>query len=142
MGIFRELFKELFEDELGELDRFLGSVKGENFRELEEKVCFRKGDSLGVGKRKRPFIALSNGSGRFKVIFLTTLHIGTLSLNIREKCLINKNKEYCRDLKEVCFTYRNAYLISGVTLRSVSEICGRCFDLEELESIPIGGAEG
>lgn len=140
MKVFREIFKDLFES-YGEEDKFLGVVKKEYFRELEESISFREGDNLGRGKSKRPYIAFKEGNGFLRVIFLTTLFTGKVSINIREKCFISSESEVCKQLQEVCFTYRYAYRVKETTMKTVSEICGKCFDLEELTSIPLGGGE-
>ena len=140
MQVFKELFGELFKEL--ESDKFLGVVRGENLGKLEERIEFREGENLGAGKKKRrPYIAVKFNGSTYKVYFLTTLFAGSISINLREKCLINEDSYYCKNLNDVCFTYKYAYLISELTLKKFSEICGKCFDLEELESIPLGGGE-
>ncbi len=140
MKVFKEIFKEVFESHY-EADKFLGAIKGEHFRELEESISFKGGDNLGKGKSKRPYIAFREENGFLRVFFLTTLFTGTVSINIREKCFIIEESEECKRLQEVCFPYRYAYRVRESTMKRVSKICGKCIDLEELNDIPLGGGE-
>ena len=140
MKVFKEIFEDVFKS-FEEADKFLGVVKKEHFRELEKNIPFREGDNLGKGKNKRPYIAFREENGFLRVFFLTTLFTGAVSINIREKCFVSEEREECRKLQEVCFTYRFAYRVRESTMRNVSQICGRCFDLEELRDIPVGGGE-
>lgn len=141
MGIFREIFRDLFEVEKTP-DKFLGVIKGENFKKAEKSIPFKQGDSLGKGKRKRPYIAFREENGFLRVFFLTTKFTASVCINIRERCFLNeKSSELCKQLQDVCFTYRYAYLVREETLITLSEICGRCFDLEELNDILVVGGE-
>ena len=138
MQVFKEIFEEFFEELKDE--KFLGIVIGKNLVELERRIEFKEGENLGATKRRRrPYIAVKFNGSAYKVYFLTTLFTGSVCINLKEKCMINN--DYCKNLQDVCFTYKYAYLINKFTLKNLSEICGVCIDLEELESIPLGGVE-
>jgi hypothetical protein len=141
-GVFEKLFQDLFFTP-GEEDKFIGVFKEEVLEELERRLTFAGGDSLGAGRRrKRPYIAVKKMGSVFKVVFLTSL-LGRdrKEVLIREMCYRDREKPECRQLFDLSFTYRYSYLISEITVRKFSSICGKCRDLEYLEDIPVGGEE-
>ena len=139
--IFEEIFGELFKPREG--DRFLGVVKRECLKTLESRIEFKEGDDLGSRRRsRRPYIAVRYYGSRYRVVFLTSLFGADREVvELKRICFSDRRIPECRGLQEVCFTYRYAYIVSELTLKRFSSICGRCVDLEHIDRIPVGGEE-
>ncbi len=140
-NVFEDIFGELFKPK-GD-DRFVGVIKREFLGLWESRISFREGDNLGSGRRnRRPYIAVRHGGSKYRVVFLTSLFgIDREMVELKKTCFLDRRIPECRGLQEVCYTYRYAYLVNEETLNRFSFKCGKCWNLEYIDKIPVGGEE-